>query len=434
MLIEFRVKNHRSIREEQVLTMEAMKRLGDADDTRPRKVVGYAEKLLPVAAIYGANASGKSNFLAAIGFMREVVTSSFGWSPDEGIDRDPFGWGVSRSEPSLYEMTMLIEDVRYQYGFVLNDEQILEEWLYAWPKKRKRILFTRDLEKYKFGEDFVGDNEVIARVTRPNALFLSSAPQFNHKQLVGIIRWFSRFEMIRVDLVTENIRGKIAAKNALPLMLDPEGNKDLLSKLGFNTAMIAALKATILKSDVGIHDIRIVEKEILVESKMKLFKNLEFKHDAEDESSWIPLKEESSGTQSLIYLSPIFIRALYYGTTVVVDELESKLHPLLALEIIKAFNDPSTNPRNAQLIFSTHDTNLLGTVSDDTPLRRDQIWLTEKKSKGESVLFPLTEFNARKAENLERGYLQGRYGAVPFLHELLKFEVEQSNEPTGKNS
>jgi AAA15 family ATPase/GTPase len=275
---------------------------------------------------------------------------------------------------------------------------------------------------------------VIARVTRPNALFLSSAPQFNHKQLVGIIRWFSRFEMIRVDLVTENIRGKIAAKYALPLMLDPEGNKDLLSKLGFNATIIAALKATILKSDVGIHDIRIVEKELLVESKMKLFKNLEFKHDAEDESSWIPLKEESSGTQSLIYLSPLFIRALYYGTTVVVDELESKLHPLLALEIIKAFNDPVTNPRNAQLIFSTHDTNLLGSVLDDTPLRRDQIWLTEKKSTGESVLFPLTEFNARKAENLERGYLQGRYGAVPFLHELLKFEVEQSNEPTGKKS
>lgn len=140
MLIEFRVENHRSLRDEQVLTMEAG-RVGDDADSRPRHVTGHSEALLPVAALYGANASGKSNVLAALAFMRDTVLLSHRfWSPDEGVPRDPFAWGPKKEEPSLFEATVLINEVRYQYGFVMNDESILEEWLYAWPLGKNNLV------------------------------------------------------------------------------------------------------------------------------------------------------------------------------------------------------------------------------------------------------------------------------------------------------
>jgi len=143
MLIEFRVANHRSLRDEQVLTMEAG-RVGDESDPRPRHVPGYSESLLTVASLYGANASGKSNVLAALAFMQEAVLMSHRlWSPDEGLPRDPFAWGPRRSEPSLFEVTLLIGRVRYQYGFQASDDCFLEEWLYAWPLGKKQVWFER---------------------------------------------------------------------------------------------------------------------------------------------------------------------------------------------------------------------------------------------------------------------------------------------------
>lgn len=433
MLIEFRVQNHRSVGQEQVITMEAMKRLGDEDDPRPRKVKGYDKQLLPVAALYGANASGKSNFLAAMGFMRDAVANSHRlWSPDEGIERDPFAWGAFRTEPSIYEISILIDGVRYEYGFVLNDQRILEEWLFAWPKKHKKELFTRELDQFKFAKKgFEGDNDIIARNTRDNALFLSTAAQFNHTQLKPILNWFRRFDMIRVGSINEQNSKKVSPIKALPLLMkDDKQDKErlqLMKSLGFDESMISSCKEMIEKADFGIRDIRVVEKEMLVEGQSKKLARLEFKHDPDDESAWLPFHEESSGTKTMIILSPLFFRALYHGHTIVVDELESALHPLLALEIIKSFNNPKTNPNHAQLIFSTHDTNLLDSILEKAPLRRDQIWLTEKKLTGQTEIFPLTDFHARKEENLERGYLLGRYGAVPFLHELLCFDSEHDH-------
>ena len=150
MLIEFRVANHRSLRDEQVLTMEAG-RVGDEADPRPRHVSGHSESLLTVAGLYGANASGKSNVLAALAFMCEAVVMSHRfWSPDEGeprepfVPRDPFAWGPKKTEPSLFEVTLLLDHVRYQYGFQVSDEQFLEEWLYAWPNGKKQVWFERE--------------------------------------------------------------------------------------------------------------------------------------------------------------------------------------------------------------------------------------------------------------------------------------------------
>jgi AAA15 family ATPase/GTPase len=140
------------------------------------------------------------------------------------------------------------------------------------------------------------------------------------------------------------------------------------------------------------------------------------------------LEEESNGTQKLFQLALPVLLALREGSVLVVDELESSLHPSLAQEIVILFNNPSKNPNNAQLIFSTHDTNLLGTILGEPVLRRDQVWLTEKDPEGGTVLYPLTDYKPRKSENLERGYLQGRYGAIPFLGKFAWAFEESSHD------
>ena len=143
------------------------------------------------------------------------------------------------------------------------------------------------------------------------------------------------------------------------------------------------------------------------------------KHRSASAEAWLPLEEESQGTLGLLHLAPHRLRALREGQLRIVDELEASLHPLLPFALVQHFNDPAKNPRNAQLIFTTHDTNLLGTILCEPPLRRDQVWLTEKNEEGATRIYPLTDYKPRKEENLERGYLQGRYGAAPFLGELV---------------
>jgi AAA15 family ATPase/GTPase len=140
-----------------------------------------------------------------------------------------------------------------------------------------------------------------------------------------------------------------------------------------------------------------------------------FQHQTDDEDSWLDLEEESAGTKALFRMAPSVFMALDLGGLLLVDELESSLHPLLGLMILRLFNSPETNPRNAQMLFTTHDTNLMGTTLGEPPLRRDQIWFTEKEENGGTRVYPLTDYKPRKSENLERGYLQGRYGAIPFL-------------------
>jgi hypothetical protein len=142
------------------------------------------------------------------------------------------------------------------------------------------------------------------------------------------------------------------------------------------------------------------------------------RHQHSGSEAWLPLEQESQGTRTLFELAPPLIRALRRGSVLAIDELEASLHPLLAAHVVRQFHDPETNPRNAQIIFTTHDTNLLGTTLGDPLLRRDQIWLTEKDREGATSLYPLSDYKPRKAENIERGYLQGRYGAIPFLGDL----------------
>ncbi|AUB79995.1 AAA family ATPase [Candidatus Thiodictyon syntrophicum] len=373
MLIELRVENHRSIRDEQALTMQAADD-GDLSDPRPRQVPGFAGRLLPAAALYGANASGKSNVLSALGFMRDAVIQSLGaWAPDDGVPRDPFAWGAKSSEPSVFEVMVLVAGVRYQYGFVADDRRVLEEWLYAWPGNEKQTWLERDGDLFNFGEHLIGENQLVGRVTRPNALFLSAAVQLRHQQLGPLYGWFR-------DLRTELLRA----------------------------------------ADVGIVDMKI-ERTSAGSAHRNVGQRLRvlLRHHSNTEDAWLALEDESRGTRTLFHMGHLLLDVLENGGMVLIDELERSLHPVLALKILAQFNDPRTNPHNAQILFATHDTHLLGTMLGEPPLRRDQVWLTEKDPDGATCLYPLTDYKPQPDENVECGYLQGRYGAIPFLGDLV---------------
>lgn len=419
MLIEFRAENHRSIRGELALSMAAV-RANDGADPRPRAVPASTDPLLPVAAIYGANASGKSNVLSALSFMRDAVVHSHrSWPPDGGVPRAPFAWGDSRERPSMFELTFVLGGERYEYGFAANSSCFLEEWLYAWPHGRKQVWFERDGQEFKTGEHLRGENRVVAAVTRANALFLSSAAQLQHAQLSPVYRWISR---IRVESGGHPAVRQRASAHLARLGLAPQqeqlglfGNPDSVGREARFIAFLALLRA----ADVGIRDVKLVQEDGPVRGMGFATRPRVYLQHGEGDDAWLPLEEESHGTQTLFHMAAPLLDVMDRGGVLVVDELEKSLHPLLALQIVRQFNDPTLNPKNAQLLFTTHDTNLLGTVVGEPALRRDQVWLTEKNESGGTELYPLTDYQPRKQENIERGYLQGRYGAIPFLGALV---------------
>lgn len=415
MLVEFRVENHRSIREEQVFTMEAG-RVGDATDIRPRHVKGAAVPLLPVAAIYGANASGKSNVLDGLAYMQLVVLLSYRiFSPGSGIPgRTPFAWDGHRDKPSLYEVVIVIDGVRYQYGFVLDDERVHEEWLYAWPKGRRQRWFEREWSdeegySFSFGDHLKGVKRIVEDFTRDNALFLSAAAQNANEQLTPLYQWFQGLRIVeskqRIGFADKEKDQWLA--NALRDLVQPSPAQENLQQ-----SKLEAFRDLIRAADFGVVDFK--------PDPSRPGKYL-FQHSVNDDDPWLALDQESDGTKALFFRAQLIIDVIWSGGIIVIDELEKSLHPLLAQRIIDLFNDPLGNPLNAQIIFTTHDTNLLSGLRSSVPLRRDQVWLTEKSRQGSTHLLPLTAYQPRKGENLEKGYLIGRYGGIPIATDFARF-------------
>jgi len=255
-------------------------------------------------------------------------------------------------------------------------------------------------------------------LTRPNALYLSAAAQLRHKQLTPIFAFFNSFNVYNLPLTifqrrypSPQLRSEAALANVLgesgdyrqSSLFDEEPSESLLDRF----------KSLLKTADIGIVDLRLSRDEPA--SKMNRFGRLELKHQSEADDAWLPLQEESRGTKTLFRLGMPILRSIQKGTLLIVDELESSMHPNLAELIVRQFNDPAINTQNAQLIFTTHDTNLIGTLMGEPVLRKDQVWLTEKDKRGATVVYPMTDFKPRKGENLERGYIQGRFGAIPFL-------------------
>jgi hypothetical protein len=414
MLIRFRVSNFRSLRDEQELSLVAAFPEGRTDLVR---VESAGLDLLRVAGIYGANAAGKSNALEALEFMSQAVRGSHRqWGPEQPIPREPFLLDPAmQGEPSLFAADFLIKGVRYQYGFRLDDERVLEEWLHTYPKNRRQVWLTRNAdsqEPFVFGRELKGSNRTIEALTRRNSLFLSVAAENNHQALLPIYSWF-----------VKGLKFASARKRADRLPLQA------LYQDGEREKVLALLRL----ADLGILDFEIREAEAagnwMVRSAWEHddraasmwvhdgdAKKLYLKHAARNGSIALPIEKESRGTQVWLSLLEPLLAALRQPGVLCVDELDASLHPCLVAEVVRIFQDPDRNLGGAQLIFNTHDTNLLGNLLGDKPiLHRDQVWFVEKDQEGTSHLYPLTDFKPRKAENLELGYLQGRYGAIPFV-------------------
>jgi uncharacterized protein len=411
-LLRFRTENHRSLRDEQELSFVA----SDVDDPRLLRPAGVDEALLPVVALYGANASGKSNVFDAISFaQRAVVLSQRSWEPDGGIARQPFALRASREAASQYVFDLIVNGVRYQYGFAMNDVSVVEEWLHSWPKGRKQELYTRDRSVFDFNRNLYGENRAIESLTRPNSLFLSAAAQNNHEHLRPLYEWFST--RLRVDPISWVLPPLMRATSGWWSQFAGDGQSEE------STERREQVRALLTSADLGIEDFRVEEEKISQapgpgsDSRAQVRRRISFAHKTAENptNAWLEFGQESTGTQALVRLLPNVLQLLESGGLLVVDELNS-LHPMLALALIRLFQDPKRNPNGTQLLFNTHDSSLLGNLlSDPPPLRRDQVWLTEKDKEGASHLYPLTDYKPRVAENLQRGYLQGRYGAVPFL-------------------
>lgn len=403
MLIRFSFSNFRCFRLEQELSLVA------SPPKNRAKLINLDEsqvQLHRVAAVFGANATGKSSVLDALEFVSSAVLESHRrWEPLGTIPLPTHE--LEKNGPSSFEVMFSADGTLYEYHIRLDRNRVLEERLDA-SRGRRHLLFERvsDREEpFVFGKQLKGENKTIARLTRENSLFLSAAAANNHSMLGPVFAWFGKHLLFA-------------------------GNDDRVGRLRYTLDQIEngdpeAFLEVLREADFGIADLRFSQDSLTLESplgerrKVSLdFKKLEFLHRLGKRDFWLPLEDESEGTQAWLALAGPLLHCLKLGSALCVDELDASLHPLLVRGVLDLFQDPSRNPLNAQLIFNSHDVSLLGDIPDESPLDRDQVWITERVEGGDRQLTPLSDFHVRPKENLGRGYLLGRYGGIPLLDQV----------------
>jgi len=422
MLIEFRVANFKSVREEQVWSMVADSGR-EHRETHTVPLPGAKDlRLVRSAVLYGPNASGKSTIVQALsGMRRAVLTSAHGADMGDPISGgEPFRLDADwRRRPTRFDVTFLQQGVRYHYGFAATTERVVEEWLYSFPRQRERHWFTRVNDEFSFGPSLgsLATKEVVSQATRPNALFLSTAVQLNTTDLLPVFEWFRTILLFPT--------------RAMPSITTRWAQND--------EGRCARLVEFLRKADVGIHDF-VIERQRFDDDMWRALvgksqpkgdvmhlgmmqgtlsgdspeiTRIRFRHTGhEDPEAMLDLQEESEGTQQLWAIAGPLFDALANGRVLVLDEIDSSLHPLVVRELLALFHHKESTSTEAQLLGTTHDVTLL----DQKFLRRDQVWFTEKTRDGATRLFPLTDFRPRhNVEALARNYLNGRYGAIPLL-------------------
>lgn len=419
MLVEFRTQNFRSLREEQVLSLVASPDKSLLDTHALDTGLKAAPHVLKSAVVYGANASGKSNLIKALQYMRDVVLMSATLQPGQAFARlQPFRLdAVSASQPTAFEVTFILDGVRYQYGFAMNAQRIVSEQLLVYKAFKPQRWFERHFDAesgkdvYEFGPGLKGSKTLWEGATRPNALFLSMAVQLNSEALRPVYDWFAH----RLVILNEHAP------------LSPQFSLEMLKLEAQRKAIGEFLRA----ADISIADVEVATKQATVhsirfdlatgkreeETGEQTVDEVRFHHLTEHGQAVFDLADESSGTRNLLFLAGPVLDILSNGQTLVVDELDTSLHTLLVQALVRLFHRPEANTGGAQLVFTTHDTSLLDAYG---LFRRDQVWFVEKRPDQSSSLYPLLDFSPRKNEALERGYLQGRYGALPLLrHQTL---------------
>ncbi|PPK61941.1 AAA15 family ATPase/GTPase [Malaciobacter marinus] len=419
MLVEFTVNNFKSIKDTVKFSMLTSSK-DEGNSFEKRKY-----NLLKSAILYGANASGKSNFLRAMAFMSRFVLNKYKiiQSTDK-LPHEPFRLSTETEDSSSsFETVFFIKDIKYRYGFEIDNKLVYSEWLYADEKGKEAKLFYRDLEEKeyvnpnKFVEGYSFFNKKDEKINvSTNQLFIWKCDQENGEISKAILNWFNRFNMI--DGMNHN--------GYINFTMKKMENEDFKEKI------INLVKT----ADIGIDDIQVEEEDVPLEVIEKLqlpefikdemvkeggFKSITLNtlHQKFDNNGKVIdnvifelEKEESKGTRKFFAMSAPILDTLENGKILIIDELDASLHPILTQHLIKLFHDENINKNNAQLIFATHDTNLL----KKTIFRRDQIWLSEKDKFGSTDLYSLAQFkNVRKNEDFEKQYIHGKYGAIPYL-------------------
>lgn len=465
MLIEFAVENFRSFKEETVFSLIATK-----DESHPSHVVrtegGKPLRVLRAAALYGANASGKSNLVNAIAFARDFIVT--GTRASGAIPYEPFKLSAAtRTAPSKFEFVFTIDDILYTYGFKADAARVHEEWLFATPGKKEVPYFERITDEsgkvtVEFGATFrkqaerkKGFLEFVAEGTRPNQLFLTEAVERNTPTVQGIIHWLqqmllfipaeAKYEHLSVlthanPLFTEFLSqllilagtGVTGIKTIFE-PLNPETHffnwpedfkNDVLEKISEVQAM--GNRTNVLSGAADGKSFGI----FLDENLEPFFVEMRAQHlSAEQELIPFELNEESDGTQRLIHLAPTLNSILHNEQVLLLDEIDRRMHPLLSRLLVQTF---LSGKSKGQLIFTTHETNLL----DLELLRRDEVWFVEKNQSGTSQLYSLADFKIREDLKISKGYLNGRFGAIPFIGDISRLgwtEADQSTS-TEKNN
>lgn len=390
MILLFKVENFLSFKGEQTLSMQS----STMKDVEVGSVQLYDSGLtvMESAVVYGANASGKSNLIKALSFFKHVVTTSFMQSQaGEEIDVENFRLNTTTAnEPTMMEATFTDGEFLYRYGFELDRNRVHSEWLYQrlCKKRAKEVeLFSRDGDAISVHIKCPLIQELVnKKMIRQNALLLSVAAQFNDVTAVKILGWLADTSIL---FCSDDER---LWENAIRHLDNAEMRKRITTFAKY--------------ADLGIEEIEKVDNHIVS-------RHSQYDDNGQEASSvsFAFTKNESEGTIKYFSLAYPIIDALDKGKRLIIDELDSKLHPLLIQRIVALFNSAETNTHGAQLIFTTHDTNLLSAGM----FRRDQVWFTQKDSQGATELFSLVEYKVRSTAAFEKDYLQGRYGATPIL-------------------
>jgi uncharacterized protein len=427
MLLEFSVANFLSFRKKKTLNLVASS-ISDYKETNT--ITSERHTLLKGAVIYGANASGKSNFIRAMSTMKRIVMHSFNQSSTGTLDITPFLLNTeTENSPSHFEVLFEILNVRYRYGFEITNKEVVSEWLFEAKKNAEKLLFVREGDGIEVSSSFK-EAENLESKTRDNALFLSVIDQFNGVTAKRIMNWFNNFIIIS-GLTHENYE-LITLK-----MLEKGDVTQIMSDFYF-TLELGFDGISVKKEKLNPKSVLEIGQESIARSFIKDtedgyhfdIKTFHHKYDKHDnkagEIEFNMRSQESAGTNKVFNISGPVFDVLHHGGVLVIDELDSSLHPLMTLAITRLFNSEKENSKNAQLIFSTHDTNLFSYGK----YRRDQIYFVEKDKYGASDLYSLVEYReedgnkVRKDRSFESDYIQGRYGAIPYIGDISKIVAE----------
>ena len=418
MLISFTVENYRSFKDKKTFSLKASSMQEHKTFVRE----GNGVKLLPAVAVYGANSSGKSNLLSALKMMKKVLLSSVKTNPTEALKTDIFKLDEQYSQmPTLFDAVFTSDDYTYRYGFEYSQKKINGEWLHSIKNDREKLLFLRNNEGIGVTKDFpegTGKEDSTAE----NRLFLSLVAQLNGKISLSVMSWF---ENLKIISGVEDFYFRDFSRDFLFAGTNESRKaKEFIDSmdLGFTNVQKAEPEENLYnlgsKPKTALESLLSLNWDSIWSSKIETGHKVRHNDGTFTETFFSNDEMESEGTKKIINMSGPIIDTLSKGGTIVVDEFDAKLHPLLTQKIIATFNSPETNPNNAQLIFATHDTNLLS----NKIFRRDQIWFAEKNREDESTdIYPLSEIKEQNGEKIrqdrvyEKDYINGRYGAIPYL-------------------